>query len=214
MDASRRTLLGGLLVALVVTSGCLGVVTGNEPLVLRANEAGVSDAALSATDFEHEETRTAWINRTVERAGQEREIRVQNHVSTYQRPPSVDPTGGITFGVFVVVSTPKASVAGQSFNPIGQMSHEQMMEQFVGQSADVRDVQREDSRTLTVLGSEADVTRFSGVVQRSGQEIPVYVEVTRVGDGDDFVVALGVYPQETADEVRPGVTTLFEGIEH
>ena len=190
------------------------MVTGSEPLVLTANEAGVSDAALSGTDFEHQETRTAWINRSVERAGQERQIRVQNHVSTYQRPPAVDPAGGITLGVFVVASTPKASVAGQSFNPVGQMSHERMMEQFVGQSADVRDVQREDSRTLTVLGAEAVVARFSGVVQRSGQEVPVYVEVTRVDDGDDFVVALGVYPQETADEVRPGVTTLFEGIEH
>ena len=214
MTEIRIVFLGVLLGLFVATAGCVGVLTGNEPLVLTADEAGVSDAALGDTDFEHEETRTAWINRTVERADQEREIKVQNHVSTYQRPPSIDPTSGVTFGVFVVVSTPKASVAGQSFNPIGQMSHEQMMEQFVGQSADVRDVQREDARTLSVLGSEAEVTRFSGVVQRSGQEVPVYVEVARVGDGDDFVVALGVYPQETADEVRPGVTTLFEGIEH
>lgn len=214
MDASRSTILGGLLVLLVATSGCLGVITGSEPLVLSADDAGVSGDALSGTDFEHEDTQTVWLNRTVEQAGQEREIRVQNHVSTYRRPVAVDPTDGVTFGAFVVASTPKASIAGQSFNPIGRMSHEQMLERFVGQSADVRDVQREDSRTLTVLGEGAEVVRFSGVVERSGQEVPVFIEVTRVEDGDDFVVGLGVYPQETADEVRPGITTLFEGIEH
>lgn len=214
MDASRSTVLGTMLVLLVATSGCLGVITGSEPLVLSADDAGVSDAALEATDFEHEDTRTEWVNRTVEQAGQEREIRVRNHVTTYQRPPEVDPTGGITFGAFVVASTPEASVAGQSFNPIGRMSPREMVDQFAGQSGDIRDVERVDSRTLTVLGSEAEVVRFSGVVQRSGQEVPVYVEVTRVSDDDDFVVAIGAYPQETADEVRPGVTTLFEGIEH
>lgn len=52
------------------------------------------------------------------------------------------------------------------------------------------------------------------VVRRCGQEVPVYVELTRVADGDDFVVALGVHLQEAADEVRPGVATPFEGTEH
>lgn len=204
-----------MLVCLVlVASGCLGVITGSEPLVLTAEEAGVSDAALGETEFEHQETRTAWINRTVERAGQEREVRVRNYVSSYRRPVAVDPTEGVTFGAFIVASTPRASVAGQSFNPIGQMSHERMMEQFVGQAANVRDVQREDSRTLTILGSDAEVTRFSGVVEQSGREVPVYVEVTRVTDGEDFVVGVGLYTRETADEVRPGITTLLEGIEH
>jgi len=214
MDTSRTTLLGGLLVLVLLTSGCLGVITGSEPLVLSANEAGVSDAALGGTDFQHAGTRKAWINRTVERAGQEREVRVQNHVSSYERPVAMGADGGVTFGAFVVVSTPQASVAGQSFNPIGRMSHEQMVEQLAGQSADVRDVQREDSRTLAILGTDAEVVRFSGVVQQAGQEVPVYVEVARVEDGDDFVVAVGAYPQATEDEVRPDVTTLFGGIEH
>lgn len=213
MDASRSNIIGAVFVLMVVTSGCLGVLTGSEPLVLTADEAGVGDDALEGTDFEHETSETSWINRTVEQAGQEREIRVRNHVSTYQRPVEVG-LDGPTFGFFIVASTPKASIAGQSFNPIGRMSYQQMVEQFAGESGNVRDIEREDSRTLTVLDSEVEVVRFSGVVQESGQEVPVYVEVTRVEDGDDFVVALGVYPQETADDVRPGVTTLFEGTEH
>lgn len=212
MDRGRNIILGGLFALLVLTSGCLGVITGSEPLVLSADEAGVTDAALSQTDFEHQGTESAWINQTVEQAGQEREIRVQNHVATYRRPVAID-VDGVTFGAFVVASTPKVSIAGQAFNPIGQMSSQEMLERFT-EGSDVRDIQRVDSRTLTVLGTDAEVTRFSGVVQRSGQEVPVYVEVTRVSDDDDFVVAIGVYPQQTEEEVRPGVTTLFEGVDH
>lgn len=214
MDVSRRSLLGGALVLVVLTSGCLGFLTGSEPLVLTAEDANVADAALSQTEFELQETRSAWVNRTVQQAGQEREIRVRNHVSVYRRPVAMDVESGLTFGFFVVVSTPKASVAGQALNPIGQTSHEQLIGQLAGQSGDISEIEREDSRSLTVLGSDADVVRFSGIVERSGQEVPVYIEVARVEDGDDFVVGIGAYPQGTADQVRPGITTLFEGIEH
>lgn len=213
MDASRSTVLGTMLVLLVATSGCLGVITGSEPLVLSADDAGVTDATLESTDFELEESQTEWVNRTVEQAGQEREIRVRNHVTFYERPVEVG-ADGPTFGFFAVISTPEASVAGQSFNPLGRMSHQELVEQFAGESADVRDIEREDSRELTVLGEEAEIVRFSGVVEESGVEVPVYIEVTRVVDDDDYVLALGLYPQEATDEVRPEVTTLFEGIEH
>lgn len=214
MYDSRASALAGLLAVLVLTTGCLGLVTGSEPAVFTAAEVGVSDAALSETEFQHGDTRTEWLNRTVSAAGQEREVRVQNHVSAYRRPAQVDVDEGLTFGYFVVAATPQASIAGQALNPIGQMSPREMVDQLASGQNDVSDVQREDERTLTVLGSDAEVVRFSGTVERQGREIPVYVEVTRVQDGDDFIVGIGAYPQESADAVRPGVTTLFEGIDH
>jgi hypothetical protein len=214
MSEIQRGVIGVALCLFVLTSGCAGILAESGPAVFAASPASVSDAAVSGTHFEHQDTRVAWINRTVEVAGQSREVRVKNHVSIYQRPAAVDLDGSVTFGLFVVAATPKASIAGQALNPIGRMSHEEMIEQFTSRSDGVRDVQRVDSRTLSVLGTEADVVRFSGVVERSGHEVPVYIEVTRIGDGDDFVVAVSAYPQATADEVRPDVTTLLEGIEH
>lgn len=214
MNVRRSSALAGVFALLVLTTGCLGLITGSEPAVFTASEAGVSDAALSETDFQHEDTRTEWANRSVSVAGQERDVRVQNYVSTYRQPAQVDVDEGITFGYFVVAATPQAQIAGQALNPIGGMSPQQMVDQLTSGANDVNDVQREDERTLTILGSDAQVTRFSGTVERQGQQIPVYVEVTRVQDGDDFVVAIGGYPQENADSVRPGVTTLFEGVEH
>lgn len=214
MHVRRSSALAGLLALLVLTTGCIGLITGSEPAVFTASEVGVSEAALSETDFQHEDTRAEWLNRTVTVAGQEREVRVQNQISTYRRPAQVDVSEGITFGYFVVAATPQAQIAGQALNPIGQMSPREMVDQLASGANNVEDVQREDERTLTVLGTDAQVVRFSGTVERGGQQIPVYVEVTRVQDGDDFVVAIGGYPQENADAVRPGVTTLFEGIEH
>lgn len=203
----------GLVALLVLTAGCLGVLTGSEPFVATASDVGVSDSALSSTDFEAGETQTSWLNRTVDVAGQEREVRIRNHVATYQLPVSVSPDGAVRFGLFSVVSTPSVSIAGQALNPIGRMSHRDLVERVAAESGDVRDVQQEGSRELTVLGSAAEVTRFSATVERSGQEIPVYVEVTRVQDGDDYVVGVGVYPRESTD-VRPQVETLFTNIEH
>lgn len=203
----------GLVVLLVLTAGCLGVLTGSEPFVATASEVAVSDAALSDTDFEAGETRTAWLNETVEAAGQERDVRIRNYVATYQLPFSVGTDGSVQFGLFSVFSTPKVSVAGQGLNPIGRMPHRQLVEQVAGESGEVRDVQEEGTRELTVLGSTAEVTRFSAIAQRSGQEFPVYIEVTRVEDGEDYVIGVGVYPQESTD-VGPQVETLFTGIEH
>ena len=209
----RSTALGALLCLFVVTSGCVGVLTGSEPFVATASEVGVSGAALGETDFQHKDTQTAWLNRTVEAAGQEREVRIRNYVSLYQIPVSMGVDGSVTFGLFSAVSTPQVSIAGQALNPIGQMSHTQLIEQVAGQSGDVRNIEQTGSRTLPVLGTDAEVTKFAATAVRQGQEVPVYIEVTRLQDGEDYVVAVGVYPQDSED-VPAQVETLFTGIEH
>lgn len=213
MRHSRHFVLAVLVGLLVVSAGCIGVLTGSEPAVFEASEAGASEQAVSQTDFEPREDQSQWLNRTVTVAGQERDVRVLNHVQTYEIPPSVDATGGVTFGMFVVASTPEASVAGQAMNPIGRMSHQEMIQQLAADSANLRDIERESTKELTVLGESAEVVRFSAIAEQSGQEVPVYVEVTRVQDDGDFVVGIGAYPQDSAD-VEPQVETMFESIQH
>ena len=213
MDRHTPSVPAALLCLLVLATGCVGVLTGSEPAVFVASPADVGEDAIAETDFEYEDSRTVWLNRTVEAAGQSREVRVRNHVALYRLAGGVGPDGSLNFGVFTAVSTPRAAVAGQALNPIGQMSHRQLVDQAASNTGEVRNVERVGSRTLTVLGTETEVVRFAGVVSRSGMEVPVYIEATKVEHGDDFVIAVGAYPQE-ADGVRPQVTTLFEGVEH
>lgn len=205
--------VGVLLALLVLAAGCLGVLTGSEPFVATADEVGVSDATVSETDFQHAESESAWLNETVEAGGQEREIRIKNEVSSYEIEPTVGTDGSIQFGLFTVFSTPRASIAGQAMNPIGRLSHRQLIEEVAADSGNLQDISEEDTREATVLGEETEITRFSAIAELSGQEVPVYVEVTRVEDGDDFVIAVGVYPQESED-AGSQVETLFGGIEH
>lgn len=210
---SRTVALGLVLAMAVLSAGCLGVLTGSEPAVFTASEAGVSESALGETGFEAEQAEVRWDNRTVEVAGQEREVRVQSHVATYRNSVSVG-DDGLTFGVFAVVATPQASIAGQAMNPIGGMEPRQLVEQVAqGSDSGFSDVEREGTETMTVLGTETDVARFSAVAERQGQEVPVYIEVTRVRHDGDFVVAIGVYPQDSA-ELESQVETLFGGLEH
>lgn len=211
-DRSRLALCT-VLVAAVLTSGCVGVLTGSEPAVFEASPAEVSEEARAETDFQPEDDRVEWTNRTVEVAGQEREVRVRNHVALYERPAVAEGPDDITFGVFAVVATPQASIAGQALNPIGRMDPRQLVEQIAQQQGNLRDVQREGTRNVTVLGTEEEVVRFSAVAEQQGVEVPVYVEVTRVSHDGDFVIALGIYPQGS-DELRSQVTTLFRGVEH
>lgn len=213
MPTRTRAALGGLLAVLVLGAGCLGVVAGSEPLVAAASDARVAPAAVDATDFQAAETRSAWMNRTVEVAGESREVRVRNHVATYRLPPTLGDDGSVSFGAFSVVSTPQVAIAGQPLNPVGRLSHDQLVEQVSARADGVHDVRQVGSSEVTVLGSTAEVTRFSAVVERSGRELPVTVAVTRVEDGEDYVVAVGVYP-EGATEVRAQVETLLAGIEH
>ena len=93
------------------------------------------------------------------------------------------------------------------------MSYVEMLDQFRGGTFELRDIQRADSKQLTVLGSSTEVVRFSATATYQGQEFPVYLEVTRVEHDGDFVVAVGGYRQE-ADDVAPKVQTMFESLQH
>lgn len=214
MPIQRRSVALLVLLALaILTSGCVGVLTGSEPAVFEASDATVSDSALSETDFQPQEDRVEWANRSVEVAGQSREVRVKNHFATYKRSVALAGPDDVTFGFFALISSPQASIAGQALNPLGRMDPRQLVEQVAKQSGSLSDVQRQGTRSVSILGSDAEVVRFSAIAERQGQEVPVYVEVTRIGDDGDFVIAIGVYPQDS-DEMQSQVTTMFRGIEH
>ena len=142
-----------------------------------------------------------------------RTFEVPRSISKVTPAFSTERTTSCSAAAFAVVSTPQASIAGQALNPIGRMDDRELVERIAQQSGNLHDVEQEDTRTVTILGSDEEVTRFRATAERSGVEVPVYVEVARVEDDGDFVVAVGVYPQGS-DEMRSQVTTMFGGVEH
>lgn len=76
------------LVVVFGTVGCVGFITGSEPLSFAANETVVGDDALSSTEYREAGNRTMERTENVSAAGQERQAEITSHFVSYNR--SVD----------------------------------------------------------------------------------------------------------------------------
>ena len=209
----NRNLLAGVLVAaLVVTSGCTGVLSG--PVTFSASEATVSDAALEETGYQHNRTDKMEVSRTFTAAGQSKEVEVTNWISEYHQKAGLPGVGEQKVAVFATFASPKVEVLGKSFNPLSKYDNRQLAERFTTQLDSVNDVRKVDSRNRTMLGQSTEVTKFEASVQTTaGIEFDAYIHVTKVEHGDDFVVALAVYPQKLPGQ-SDKIGRLLRGVEH
>ncbi|MDS0298993.1 DUF6517 family protein [Halogeometricum sp. S1BR25-6] len=210
---SKRVVAAVLAVAmLTTTSGCIGFLTGDEALSFAAEPAVVDESAADSAGYSTDGPRVLSVNRTVSAAGQERQVVAENQVTTYRKTLDL----GIfeaDLGVFTVVSTPAVEIAGQTLNPIGEFSNRRLVSLVQDQYQGLNDVQEVSSQTITVQGRQTEVTKYSGTATVQGQEVDVYVHVTKYRDGDDFVVAIGVYPQRLDGE-EANVLSMMRAIEH
>ncbi|WP_435184936.1 DUF6517 family protein [Halobellus sp. EA9] len=213
MAPNRRALVAVALAVLLATSGCIGFLTGDEALSFTAEPAAVADSAAQEAGYESNGTRSIEVNRTFEVAGQERRVVATSQLTGYTKSMELGPLGETEVGIFTVVSTPAVEVAGQTLNPIAQFSNRRLI-QFVQQQYEgLSDVQQVSSQNITVQGTETTVTKFSGTTTLQGREVDVYVHVTKYRDGDDFILALGVYPQRLSGE-EENVLSMMRAIEH
>jgi hypothetical protein len=209
----RRTALTVVLLSLLVaTSGCVDLVLGNTP-TFESTEANVSEEAIEASGYQPSLSETQNVTRNVSAAGQERTVRVTNHVSQYNRTISLGPLGDQELGRFVVFTSPAVEMVGQTMNPVADWSERRVLEEVATEYAELEDISHEDSRTLTILGEERDVEVFSGTTTVEDSEIEVYIHVTKFRHEDDFVVGIGVHPQQLPDE-QERLDEMFQGVQH
>ncbi|WP_144902591.1 DUF6517 family protein [Halobellus captivus] len=211
--SNRRTLAAVAVALLLVTSGCIGFITGDEPLTFAADPAAVSDEAAQDAGYELNGTQPLEINETFEVAGQERQVTATNYLTDYQKSMELGPLGETEVGVFTVVSTPAVEIAGRTLNPIGSYSNERLVEFVQEQYSGMSDIERVGEQNVTVQGTETTVTKFAATATLEGQEVDVYIHVTKYRDGDDFIVAIGVYPQQL-DSEEENIISMIESIEH
>lgn len=122
--------------------------------------------------------------------------------------PTPAPMGGVSFSV-AVLSTPTASVAGKSANPLTQVDTSDLLEREEAKRllsrAGISDVDNlawaagpepvdpgEGPETVTLLGTETDIESFVGVVEGESGPWGVGVHLARADD-DDHVVVVGVH---------------------
>jgi len=212
MPELRRSLAAVAVAALLVTSGC-SALTQSETTI-SANDASVSQSAQSDTGYSESRNTTINESREFSVANETRTVTVVNHLSEYKRQVDLGPLGSGELARFAVLATPQIEIAGQTVNPVGDMSNAELAMMLQGEYDSIENVQLVENRTETMLGDEVTVSKFSAEAQTAaGESVDVYIHVTKTSHGDDFVVALAVYPQDLDGEEEK-VNGLLSGVEH
>ncbi|WP_066414244.1 DUF6517 family protein [Halorubrum aethiopicum] len=213
----RRRLLGALAAAgTLATAGCLGGDDGT--FEFDAEPARVPDAALSEAGYEGEEPRAFEIEQTFEVAGIEREVSAASWVASYENPERA--------ASLLVASTPNATVAGQSVNPLVGADDAEVLRRLLerGGGVDggsVGDLEEVGAETRPVLGGETTVTTFATEIrfENAGDapidaegSVPALVHVATVEHGGDVLVLVGVHPRAVEEGETQGA--LMEAVEH
>lgn len=218
MVTLRRLLPVTALVFLVVTTGCLGVLSSDN-LSFSASKATIETNAVSNAGYAHEETQKLYLNRTVEAGGQKKRVEVTNWAALYTKSASVGGADPQKVAAVAVLSSPEVKVLGQSFNPLAKLSDEELIKEVISRGGSmtsqggVRDVEKVGSTKATILGERTDVTKFSATVEMDGQEIDAYVHVAKVTHDGDVVLVVGVYPKALSNE-ETNVLSMMQAVQH
>lgn len=208
----RRTAVAAAFAVLVVASGCLGILSG--PVTFSASKATVSQDARQQTGYEEAKVETTEVTRTFSAAGQSKNVTVTNWVAMYERTVDVPVLGERRAAVFSAFASPEVKVLGQTFNPIEKYSNRDLAKLAQQQYTSLSIGDSVGSRSVQLLDQSANVTKFEGqATLQGGQQVDVYVHVTKVRHDGDFVVAIAVYPQRLDGE-QEKVDALLRGVEH
>lgn len=205
----------GLLLALTMaTSGCVQAVTGG-PIEFEASPATVDGGTLDGTGYELNNEDTVQVNETVEvPVAGERDVRITNHVRGYaSSPPEEGSAENATVGAFFVLSTPQAQVAGQGTNPLGRVPLEELITRVASRADDDQEFEQVGTKEVEVLGTTATAETYATTMERQGQEVDTYVYVVRVAHEGDYVIAVGMTPQERGND-EDGIYEMMRGLEH
>ena len=218
---NRRLFVGAIAAGgLGASAGCLERLESYvaDATSFSASPAVVAEAAAEETGYEYRGTAE-----TVERESVAGEpIAATNYVSEYTR--TIDAQlgaldGETETGVFGAIATPQVSVAGEDFNPVGDMTHAEIAERVQDRYDELEiDDEPIGRRSVDALEGSIAVDTFEGNATFQGYEdVDVYVDVSQPDHGGDHLVLVAVYPDEGAfdrESEAERIDTALEGLEH
>ncbi len=211
--SNRRVIANVAVATFLLTAGCIGFLTGEEPLAFEASPVEVTDDARSDAGYETVRVEAVEERRSFTVAGETRNVSVTNHVASYQRAVELGPLGSEPFARFTVLATPAVEISGQTFNPVGGLSARELAARLQSQYDSIDDVRFVGNRTVEILGEGRTVSRFDATTTVAGTEVELDLHVTKFRHGEDFVVAVAIYPARLDGE-RARVGTLLRSVEH
>ncbi|WP_049923261.1 DUF6517 family protein [Halopiger djelfimassiliensis] len=202
---------------LSASAGCLGGYL-DDLTSFAASPAAVAEPATDEAGYDYQGT-----ERTVETKDVfGTRVEATNYISGYHRTidvalgPFEDETES---GVFGVITTPKASLGDEHFNPVGDMTHAEIAERVQSQY-DELEVADEVThrRTVDAFGGAITVDTFEAEASFQGAlEVDAFVDISQPDHDGDHVVVVGIYPdhpgfQREAEAER--IDTMIAGLRH
>lgn len=218
MPTRRSVLTASATAGIVATAGCLDFILGDDDLSFSATQASVSESALAEAGYQERRVREESLEREFEAGGSSRTVSITNWYAEYDRTVDLSILGGEQrASTFTAITTPKAKVLGQTFNPVDDMSTAELVQTVQDRYEGFGNLEEQGSQSATLLDKSTTVTRFTGTAEHaaSGTEIDVELQVAEaVGSNDDYALAYGAYPQRIADSERENYFTLLGGVQH
>lgn len=225
----RRGLLAAMAAsASVAVAGCAGEDGSYE---FDAEPARVPESAYSDSEYDGQDPESFSIDREFNVTGVNARVTATSWVARY-----VDPT---TQSALFVASTPNASVAGQSVNPLVRVEGADLIRRLLNQvnqqdigggNADIQtdDIESRGEETRTILGQEATISIFETTVSaevegsngQSGsvEDVPVLLYLATVphqaadADSEDVIALVGLHPVEVDQSEQ--LLAMMEAVEH
>lgn len=146
-------------------------------------------------------------------AGQDRDVRVTNHLTEYARGTD-SPFTAQQVSRFTAYATPEVKIAGQGpFNPVSDRSNRELALRLQQQYDSIENVRLESNRTVTTLGNKTQVSKFrADATLASGESVEVFIHLTKFRHEGDYVIAVAVNPTQVDEESN--VDRLIEGLDH
>ncbi|MEY7852082.1 DUF6517 family protein [Natrarchaeobius sp. A-rgal3] len=206
----RHLLANGGAIGLAALAGCLGAVGLAEH---EATPTGVTSATRAETGYEQTEVDEIAIEEDVEVAFYSETVVARNYLVEHEKAIDMGPLGEQRGAVFTVLTTPKVDVAGREFNPVREMSARELVELVESNYDDLENVEHERDDSVEILDQETTESRFSARAAFGGAPVDVAVHVSEaVETAEDWVVTIGVYPQNVATREEDNVRSLMGNV--
>lgn len=209
----RSFLLATTAVASAGFAGCTGLLD-DDPLVFESAPATIPASVLSEAGYEQTSAEELRVEHPVEVAGQRETLIVTAWQIQHEKHLDVPLGGSPEIASFTILTSPQIAVLGREFNPIANLSTEDLANQLQDQYDEIQHVELDQETPITVLGTESERARFTANTQLGGARIELYLHLLNPVDNEnDHILAAGVHPRRLPDE-ESNVIAMMEAIDH
>jgi len=215
MTRSRRHFItAGAGVCATVLAGCVDSISERANIEWSSSPAFLVDEMLTETQYDFSGVNQIELSHVVEIGERTQEAALQGWETTYTKSDVFGPFGEVEFATLKLLTLPDREIRGRQINPLGNLSSEDSMKEFLKRFDNLEDVSHSETYQETIVGQNVDVHIFTGTVSYEEIAIPSEIVFASTPTADDLLIALGIHPTESPEESEIIPREMLTGIEH